>query len=184
MKILPDSSSIIALAKIGALELLERVFGRVVITRDVEREITGGNFPEVGEIKRAIEGWMEVVDVQSEEYGKLKSLGDGEKSILSYAKNSSEDVLLILDEAEARAVAKAEGFNFTGTIGLILFACEIGGISREEAVGIVKRLARSDFRMTVELYDWALEKLANRRSLFGTMPRVDTSDIRDHEDRV
>jgi predicted CopG family antitoxin len=28
------------------------------------------------------------------------------------------------------------------------------------------------------------ERLIKRRSLFGTMPRVDTSDIRDHEDRV
>jgi|Deesub1362A_J573_1020465.scaffolds.fasta_scaffold02329_5 hypothetical protein len=149
MKILPDSSSIIALAKIGALELLERVFGRVVITREVEGEITAGNFPEVGEIKKAIGRWIEVEEVESGEYMEFESLGDGEKSILSYAKNSSEDVLLILDEAEARAVAKAEGFNFTGTIGLIVFACETGRISKEEAVDIVKRLARSDFRMTL-----------------------------------
>ncbi len=162
MKILPDSSSIIALAKAGALELLERVFGRVVITREVEREITAGDFPEVAEIKKAIGKWMEVVEVQSGEYGEFESLGDGEKSILSYAKNN-RDVLLILDEAEARAVAKAEGFNFTGTIGLIVFACETGRISREEAVDIVKRLARSDFRMTVELYDWALERLTEAK---------------------
>lgn len=162
MKILPDSSSIIALAKVGALELLERVFGRVVITREVEREITAGDFPEVAEIKKAIGKWMEVVEVQSGEYGEFESLGDGEKSILSYAKNN-RDVLLILDEAEARAVAKAEGFNFTGTIGLIVFACETGRISREEAVDIVKRFARSDFRMTVELYDWALERLTEAK---------------------
>ena len=162
MKILPDSSSIIALAKVGALELLERVFDRVVITREVEREITAGDFPEVAEIKKAMEKWMEVVEVQSGEYGEFESLGDGEKSILSYAKNN-RDVLLILDEAEARAVAKAEGFNFTGTIGLIVFACETGRISREEAVDVVKRLARSDFRMTVELYDWALERLTEAK---------------------
>jgi len=159
MQILPDSSCIIALAKIGALELLERVFGRVVVTREVEREITAGDFPEVGEIRKAIGGWIDVGEVESREYEELESLGEGEKSILSYAKNSSEDVFLILDEAEARAVARAEGFNFTGTIGLIVFACESGRISREEAVDIVKRLARSDFRMTVELYDWALERL-------------------------
>ncbi len=28
------------------------------------------------------------------------------------------------------------------------------------------------------------EKLLKKRSLFGTMPKVDTSDIRDHEDRI
>ena len=44
-------------------------------------------------------------------------------------------------------------------MGLIIFACVRGKISKDEAVGIVKRLSRSDFRMTVELYDWALERL-------------------------
>ncbi len=28
------------------------------------------------------------------------------------------------------------------------------------------------------------ERLIKKKSLFGTMPEVDTSDIRDHEDRV
>lgn len=91
-------------------------------------------------------------------YKRLEGLGDGEKSILSYAKGR-RDVLLILDEAGARAVAEGEGIQYTGTVGLIIFACARGKISKDEAVGIVKRLSRSDFRMTVELYDWALERL-------------------------
>ncbi len=28
------------------------------------------------------------------------------------------------------------------------------------------------------------EKLLKKRSLFGTMPKMDTSDIRDHKDRI
>ncbi len=162
MQILPDSSSIIALAKVGALELLRKVSDRVIITIEVEREITAGDFPEISEIKKAIGKWMEIVEVKSEEYEELESLDVGERSILSYAKKNTGDVFLILDEAEARAIARAEGLNFTGTIGLIVFACETGRISREEAVDIVKRLARSDFRMSVELYDWALERLSSQ----------------------
>jgi len=162
MQILPDSSSIIALAKVGALELFRKVSDSVIITREVEKEITTGDFPEISEIKKAIGKWMEIVEVKSEGYEELESLDEGEKSILRYAKETSRDVLLILDEAEVRAIAKAEGLNFTGTIGLLVFAYETGRISREEAVNIVKRLARSDFRMSVELYDWALERLSSQ----------------------
>lgn len=78
--------------------------------------------------------------------------------VLSHAKGR-KNALLILDEAEARAIAEEEGIPYTGTIGLIIFACESRKISKREAVGIIKRLSRSDFRMTVELYDWALERL-------------------------
>ncbi|MFH0904824.1 MAG: hypothetical protein V1854_06540 [Methanobacteriota archaeon] len=118
MEVLPDSSTIIALAKIDSLDLLKETFNAICITKDVE----------------------------------------GEKSILNYAKGR-KNVLVILDEAEARALAEEEGIPYTGTIGLIVFAFENGKISMERAVEIVKRLAKSDFRMTVELYDWALEKL-------------------------
>ena len=65
----------------------------------------------------------------------------------------------VLDEIEARAITKGEGIPYTGTIGIIVFAYESRKISKNEAIGIVKRLSRSDFRMTVELYDWAFEKL-------------------------
>lgn len=91
-------------------------------------------------------------------YREFEGLGDGERSILSYARGK-RDILIIIDEAEARGVAEDEGIPYTGTIGLIIFAQEKGNISRERAVEIIKKLSRSDFRMTVELYDWALERL-------------------------
>ena len=58
---------------------------------------------------------------------------------------AEKDALLILDEAEARAVA--EVLSCTGTIGLLIYACEEG------------RMFRRGSRMTVALYDWALVML-------------------------
>lgn len=77
---------------------------------------------------------------------------------MDYAKGRS-GVLLVLDEAEARAIAEGEGIPYTGTIGLIIFAFESKKVTKSESVGIVKRLSRSDFRMTTGLYDWALDRL-------------------------
>ena len=153
MEVLPDSSTIIALAKTGSLDLLRKTFGKIWVTKEVEKEI-----------KKGMSRWIRTLEAETKAFRELEGLGEGEKSILSYAKGR-KDVLLILDEAEARAVAEAEGLSYTGTIGLVIYDCEKGKISREEALGIIRRLSRSDFRMTVDLYDWALEKLnPGRRS--------------------
>lgn len=45
MEVLPDSSTIIALSKMGSLDLLKETFGDIIITKEVEREITSGDFP-------------------------------------------------------------------------------------------------------------------------------------------
>jgi predicted nucleic acid-binding protein len=158
MEVLPDSSTIIALAKTGSLDLLRKTFGEIWVTREVEKKITSGDFPEIREIKRGMGKWIKILKAKKIGYKEFEGLGDGEKSILSHAKGR-KDVLLILDEVEARAIAEGERIPYTGTIGLILFAYEGRKISKEEAVGIVKRLSRSDSRMTVELYDWVLERL-------------------------
>ncbi len=158
MEVLPDSSTIIALAKTDSLGLLKKTFGRVSITKEIEKEITSGEASEIIEIKRGINEWISVIETKTHGYKEFKGLGEGEKSILSYARYR-KGVLLVIDEVEARVIAEEEGIPYTGTIGLIVFAFESGKISREEAVGILRRLSRSDFRMTVALYDWAMEKL-------------------------
>jgi predicted nucleic acid-binding protein len=158
MQVLPDSSTIIALAKTGSLGLLKKTFGEVWITKDVEKEVTTGGFPEVGEIKKGMGKWIKVLETGEKGYKVFEGIGYGERSILSHAKGK-KDVLLILDETEARAIAEEEGMPYTGTIGLIVFACETKRISKKEAVTMIRKLSRSDFRMTVELYDWALERL-------------------------
>ncbi len=158
MEVLPDSSTIIALSKTGSLDLLKETFGEIIITKEVEQEVTSGDFPEIRKIRMSIGRWIRVVETKTTRYREFEGLGDGERSILSYARGK-KNILIIIDEGEARSIAEEEGIPYTGTIGLIIFAQEKGNISREKAVEIIKKLSRSDFRMTVELYDWALERL-------------------------
>ena len=159
MKVLVDSSILIALAKIGELDFLREHYGRIYITEEIKSEVTDGNRPENIRLKRIVGNWIEVVqDPENDDYSGLNGLDQGDKSILNLAADN-EDVLLLLDETEARAVAKAEGLFYTGTLGLIVYLNEIEVISKDKAMKIVKKLANSDFRMTVELYDWALDKI-------------------------
>lgn len=157
MKALIDSSSLIALTKVGCIDLLRKVFGNIYITEEIRKEAASGNTSDALIIKENINNWIKIVKPRSRYYN-LKGLNKGEQSLLAYAKEN-KDCILILDEVEARTIAESEGFSYTGTLGLLVFAYETKKITKNEVLKIIKKLARSDFRMTVELYDWALEKI-------------------------
>lgn len=158
MKVLIDSSSLIAFAKIGAIELLKNLFGEIYITEEIKSEVVFGSTSDAAIIRERIGKWIKILKFTPPGYFKdVRGIGEGERSILEYAKDN-KGTLLILDEIEARAIAESENLNFTGTIGLTVFACERGKISSEEGIDLIKKLSKSDFRMTVELYDWAMEK--------------------------
>lgn len=159
MKVLADASSLIAFAKIGALDLLKALFGEIYITEKIENEVISGSSSDAAVIKEKASKWIKILKFTPSGYfSDIEGIDEGERSILEYAKQN-KGTLLILDEIEARAIAESEHFNFTGTLGLIVFACEKGKISREEGIELIKKLSKSDFRMTVELYDWAMEEL-------------------------
>ncbi len=159
MKVLVDASTLIALANIGELGLLKDYTDQIFITEKVKEEVISGKVIEHPSLENSVGNWIDVVQApENDNYSGLKGLDLGERSILNYA-NNEDDIFLLLDEKEARAVAKSEGFDFTGTLGLIVHLCERGELSKEKGREIVKKLANSEFRMTVSLYDWALEKL-------------------------
>ncbi len=136
-----------------------RYYDEIYITEEIEVEITEGDRPENLRLENSIGDRMKIVVSPDEDnYSGLDGLDCGEKSLLNYA-YKNQDVLLILDEKEPRAVARSEGFDFTSTLGLITFLFEEGEISKEDGIRIIRKLAHSDFRMTVGLYERNLEKL-------------------------
>ena len=62
MRILVDSSTLIALSKIGELDILKKVFGNITITNAIEKEVLTGDFPETEALKVAMGAWIEVID--------------------------------------------------------------------------------------------------------------------------
>ncbi len=158
MKVLVDSSTLIALAKIGELDFLREYYSHIYITEEIKGEVTHKELPENILLKESIGGWIKLLNqVGYDHFSGISGLDKGERILLNYAKEN-QDTLLILDEKEARMVAKVEGLNYTGTLGLLVYLYEQGSLSNKKAQQIVKKLANSDFRMTVELYDWVLDK--------------------------
>jgi len=120
--VVSDSSPLITLAKIGHLELLNRLYQTITITPHVYDEVVvrGAGLTGSAEIAACkwikvepIENFAAVADVQKE-FG----LGIGETSaiILSQELNAS---LALIDEVKARKVAKERGIAVLGCVGIL-----------------------------------------------------------------
>jgi uncharacterized protein len=117
-----DSSPLVILTKLGCLDFLNRVFPRVYISSEVHYEVVvaGAGLPGASEVSKA--EWIEVKSIQSlaglhsaqRKYG----LGPGEMSTILIAKELGANPVL-LDDYRARKLAKAEGLEILGSVGLL-----------------------------------------------------------------
>lgn len=115
MIVVADTSPPLHLARIGRLDLIPAVVGRVLVPRTVWKELVqAGTRPDV---VAALESaaWIEVVqDPPVQDLG----LDAGETAAILLAEQLRADALLI-DERDGRAVALARGIAVIGTLGIV-----------------------------------------------------------------
>jgi len=157
MRTFVDSSSIIALSKIGELELLKTLLNMIYITKSIEKELLRYQYPETDKIKAAIGNWIIPIDVKGniKEYTKYK-LGKGEATLFLTSKKDK----LIIDELNARRIADVENREYIGLLGLIVAGAESGKLEKKKARDVINKLSESDFRMTIGLYKYIMDRIA------------------------
>lgn len=139
--VLADAGPLIALARIGQLQLLPALFGEVAITQQVAAELVGGgSFPDSADLQKALgQAWLKTVDLESgpklakgtdsmaqcRDLMNLHQIDLGEASALVYAaqcQSKGNAALLVMDDFRGRVAAKVEGVAVLGTAGLLLLA--------------------------------------------------------------
>jgi len=153
--VLSDASPLIALALIDRLNLLHSLFGEVLITEVVKREVlVGGDKPGETAIAAAIEaGWIRVIADQWLER-QFPDLDEGEASTLRTAMHIGVPCLVLIDERAGRAAARESGIPLSGTVGLIVQARKRGFIPSARAA--FEQLLERDFRVAPEMIREAL----------------------------
>ncbi|MHC5770855.1 MAG: DUF3368 domain-containing protein, partial [Nostoc sp.] len=63
MIVVSDTTPLSELSKVGRLDLLQAVFGRVIIPQQVYAELTTGDHPAVLAVKSAL--WLEVISISN-----------------------------------------------------------------------------------------------------------------------
>lgn len=122
MIVIADSSPLIILAKIDCFVLLQKLYSRLCISTDVHHEvvIAGAGLPGASDV--ASSPWIEVKPLKNPAAllaaYKKSSIGIGELSTIYLGKELKGDELL-LDDYEAREMAKREGFRVRGSVGLL-----------------------------------------------------------------
>ena len=119
-----DTSPLNYLALIGEIELLPRIFTRVLIPPAVISELNHARTPPVVVAWTAnLPSWVDVVPPgQAFEEA---ALGRGESEAIAVALQVCADVILI-DERKASVVARNHGLIVTGTLGVLDIAAERG----------------------------------------------------------
>ncbi|MBK8453945.1 MAG: hypothetical protein WAQ53_13930 [Thiofilum sp.] len=123
--VIADASPLIALARIEHLHLLQNLFGQVKITEIIKLEIVSNRaFAEVALLQAALDaGWLQVCQpdlgemAKTELIGLAEGLDPGEKSAIQWAsslKSAGEAIILIIDEAKGRKVARRLSLDILG----------------------------------------------------------------------
>jgi uncharacterized protein len=118
-----DSSPLVILTKLACFDLLNKLFPRLCISTEVHREVVvaGAGLPGAKEVAGA--KWIEVRQLQNQEELRTvrernPSLGIGELSTILLAMEVHARAVL-LDDRNARKLAKAQGLEVRGSVGLL-----------------------------------------------------------------
>jgi predicted nucleic acid-binding protein len=157
MTVVSDAGPLIALARIGALNLLPGVYGDIVIPVAVRDEIRKPDRKRSGTVSFANADWLRTESVSDQSTRRLlhDNLDAGEREAIALAIELEAGVLLI-DEALGRRGADSHGRTSTGTLGALLLAKEEDLI--EAVAPVVDRLVSMVFRIGDALYQSILEQ--------------------------
>ena len=136
MIVYSNTTPIIALASIGRLDILSKVFSKIHVAQAVADECaTGGKIvvPPLAELD-----WIVVVsDEENAHLTIMFELDRGEKqTILLAQKHNAEKV--IMDERLGRNIAEYLGLSVTGTLGIL---------AKAKTLGLIESFQAAAFRM-------------------------------------
>ena len=150
MIVISDTTPVLSLLKAGCLELLEKLYGNVLIPKAVYRELTENPvYFEEAKIIKATKFFSvaEVANIKSVDV--LRSVtgldaGESEALIMYDEKNAD---LLLIDEHKGRRVAKQLKVKYIGTAGILMLAYDKGYIGQVEVRNCLDAMIASDIRL-------------------------------------
>lgn len=135
MIVVPDAGPLIYLAGAGCLNLLQKLFGRVVVPQVVWDEVVVRGAGQVGAAEVAAATWLERADVAPER-SLLSILDAGEAAAIPLAERLG--ATLLCDDADGRSEAHRRGLRVVGTLGVLVRGKREGHLT--EIAPIVARM--------------------------------------------
>lgn len=156
MLIVSDTTPIITLMKMGQLNILKQLYGKVLIPNAVYIELTGNEkfITEASQIMSS--DFLKVEEVDNEVavtiLREVSGLDAGESEAIVMA-NSRKADLLVMDEHKGRSVAKKMGLPIAGTVGLLLKAFDERMLTAGDIEKCIDSLKETNVRISERLFD-------------------------------
>ena len=144
--VIVDTSCLIIFDKIDKFEILKGVYNEIITTPEV-----------LGEFGKPLPGWIIIEPVKDKKYQRFMDaqLDLGESSVIALAVEKG-DVILILDDLRARKLSSRLHLKYTGSLGVINKAKEIGVIDKIRP--LFDKLIKTDFRISDKVTDNLLKR--------------------------
>jgi predicted nucleic acid-binding protein len=162
--VVADTSPLNYLVLIGQIEILQVLYGRVIVPPEVLAELAdNGAPPGVLDWIRSRPEWLQVRAPHTDQNDPaLQQIDPGERAAILLAQEEL-DVLLLIDDAAGRAEADRLGIPNTGTLGVLRAAALRRLLDLPSALN---RLAATNFRVPQSLIEELLaEDLERKRGL-------------------
>ena len=146
MIVVSDTTPLISLLKIDRIDLLEKLFGNVLIPQAVYEELTVDEHFKMEADQLKQKEFIVIQPVTNREsvsiLKRATGLDQGESEAIVLTDEIHAE-LLLMDEAKGRVVSTQMGFRIMGTIGVLMAAYEEHELTSDEVKECVLRLQRA-----------------------------------------
>ena len=160
MIIIADTSPICYLILMEAIDLLPKLYGKVLIPNAVYQELKSPKSPaEVQQWINSVPDWLEIHADSNTNDEQTKILDRGEREAIALAEKINAD-LIIMDEKLGRSIAKEKGFNLVGILGILYNAAQLNLIDLAQ---VFNKLQETTFFVSPKLLNILIEKDSQNR---------------------
>lgn len=159
LKVVSNSSPLIHLAKIDQLNLLKHFFSKILVPEAVYKEciVEGKYKKDSKKIEKA--NWIKIAKIRDKNLKNsfMMVLDEGEAEVITLAIEESAE-LVLLDDYEAREVARNYGLNIAGVIGILIkakYEKKIPSLKDE-----LEKLKKTGFWLSDNLYTKILREVS------------------------
>jgi predicted nucleic acid-binding protein len=143
--VVADTSPLNYLILTEAIDVLQKLFGALVIPRGVHAELLASRAPE--KIRKWAESppdWVEIRTATHVVDSRLDALDSGEREAIAIFEELGATQLL-MDDLPGRKEAARRGIPTVGTLGILKIGADAGLVDLEE---MIRRLRRTNFFLT------------------------------------
>jgi predicted nucleic acid-binding protein len=158
--VIADASPVRYLVLIGEAQILNALYGRLIIAATVAHELIHAATPaEVRSWISNTPSWLEIVERKADVSAHLsRGLDPGERDTILLAIELAAD-LVLMDDREGVTEARRLGLHVTGTLGVLDRAAQLELVDLPDACA---RLRATNFRVSPTLLERLIEEHRRR----------------------